>query len=65
MEILISQARQKRGLSGAELSRRANIPKSTLNELENGIRCPRLDQLENIAIALNCSINELFDSEYR
>ena len=65
MKILISHVRQKKGLSGAELSRRTNIPKSTLNELENGIRSPRLDQLEQIAIALHCGVNDLFDTEYR
>lgn len=64
MKVLISQVRKGKKLSGAELSRRANIPKTTLYELENEIRSPRLDQLERIAIALDCKINDLFESEY-
>lgn len=65
MKILISHVRKKKRLSGAELSRRANIPRTTLYELENEIRSPRLDQLERIAIALDCKISDLFDSEYK
>lgn len=65
MEILISKIKKEKGLSGAELSRRADIPSTTLNELENEIRSPRLEQLEKIAIALNCRITDLFDSEYK
>ncbi len=64
MKVLISQVRKEKKVSGAELSRRANIPKTTLYELENEIRSPRLDQLERIAIALGCKINDLFESEY-
>lgn len=64
MKILISHVRKEKRLSGAELSRRANIPKTTLYELENEIRSPRLDQLERIAMALECKISDLFESEY-
>lgn len=64
MKVLISQVRKEKKVSGAELSRRANIPKTTLYELENEIRSPRLDQLERIAIALGCKISDLFESEY-
>lgn len=63
MKILITQVRKEKGISGAELSRRTDIPKSTLNDLENELRSPRLDQLEKIAIALGCKINDLFDTE--
>ncbi len=65
MKILITQVRKEKGISGAELSRRTDIPKSTLNDLENELRSPRLDQLEKIAIALGCKINDLFDTEYK
>lgn len=65
MKILISQERQRRGISGLKLSKMTGIPKSTLHEIESGKCSPRLDQLEKIAIALNCSINSLFDSAYK
>lgn len=64
MKILISQIRKEKKLSGAELGRRADIPKTTLYELENEVRSPRLDQLERIARALDCKISDLFESEY-
>lgn len=64
MKVLISQVRKEKKVSGAELGRRANIPKTTLYELENEIRSPRLDQLERIAMALDCKISDLFESEY-
>ena len=41
------------------------IGKTTLNNIENGLVSPTLVQLEAIARALDVTMIELFDSEYK
>lgn len=65
MEILIHQNRIKRHMTLEQLAELSGISKSTLNDLENGKRSPRLEQLESIAAALGVSINDLFQSEHQ
>ena len=65
MTINIWKARTEKGISLMELSRRTGISKSALNNYENGKRQPNLLQLELIAKALNTSISNLYESEYK
>jgi DNA-binding Xre family transcriptional regulator len=65
MEIKIWEERAKRNISLLELERRTGISKSALNNYENGKRYPTLQQMEKIAIALNTSISNLYESRYK
>ena len=65
MTINIWKARTEKGISLMELSRRTGISKSALNNYENGKRQPNLLQLELIAKALDTSISNLYESEYK
>ena len=65
MTINIWKARTEKGISLMELSHRTGISKSALNNYENGKRQPNLLQLELIAKALDTSISNLYESEYK
>lgn len=65
MKILIWQARTKKGISLTELSRRTGISKGALDNYENELRSPTINQLEKIAKALGTSITNLFESPYK
>lgn len=64
MRILLYEWRHKRKLSLRKLAMITGLGKSTLNNIENGITSPTADQLEIIAIALECKISDLIDSPY-
>lgn len=65
MEILTWQARDRKNISLTELSKLTGISRSTLNNIENGKFSPKLEQLEKIAKALGCRINDLYESPYK
>lgn len=65
MEVLTWQARTKRNLTLKQLAEMTGISKTTLNTIENGKTSPTLRQLEDIAIALDMKISDLYDSEYK
>lgn len=65
MEILTWKARISRGLTLKQLEGLTGIGKTTLNNIENGLVSPSLDQLETIARALDMRITALFDSPYK
>ena len=65
MVVKIWEVRSKKGISLRELERRTGISKSALNNYENGKRYPDLLQIEKIAIALNTSISNLYESDYK
>lgn len=52
-------------MSVRKLSDMTGISKSTINDLENEVTSPTLDELEAIAVALDVGINDLFDSPYK
>ena len=56
MEILTWQARTKRGLSLRQLEALTGISRTTLNNIENGLVSPTLQELETIARALDMKI---------
>lgn len=65
MELLIWRERTKKGMTLRELSAKTGISKSALDNYENGVRSPNLNQLEMIAKALDTSITNLFESPYK
>lgn len=65
MEILTWQARTEKNLTLYQLAELTSISKSALNNIENGKTSPTLRQLEAIAKALNVSMTDLFDSDYK
>lgn len=64
MKIRVWEARRKRGYTLARLSEETKISKSTLNNIENERVSPKFRQLELIAGALSCKMNDLVDSKY-
>jgi len=56
----IKMCRSRRGLSQAELARRAGCSVSYMSLLENNQRDPTLSTVEKIALALNVPIGILF-----
>lgn len=48
-----------------QLAKKTGIGKSTLNNIENEKTSPNLFQLETIAIALDCRISDLYESEHK
>ena len=65
MVIKIWEARSSLGISLTELSRRTGISVSALWNYENGRRDQGIKTLEKIAKALNTSISNLYDSDYK
>lgn len=65
MEVLTWQARNKKSLTLKQLEAATGIGKTTLNNIENGLVSPTLNQLEAIARALDVKISDLYDSVYK
>lgn len=59
----IKAARQKAGLSQEELAGIVKTTKSTISKYENGLRQPRIEQLQAIAAALGVSVGSLLGYE--
>lgn len=55
-----AKKRDEKGLRDADISRMADISKSTLSEWKAGRSNPKIDKLLRIASALDCSIHELY-----
>lgn len=65
MQILTWQARTNKGLTLKQLEAMTGIGKTTLNNIENGLVSPTLQQLETIARALGVKISDMYESEYK
>ena len=65
MEVYTWQARINKGMTLKQLEIATGIGKTTLTNIENGLVSPTLVQLEAIARALDVTMIELFDSEYK
>lgn len=61
----IAKIRSKKGYSIRKLAMKTGMSKSTIFRLENDKISLDIRRLEKIAIALNCKITDLFDSEYK
>jgi transcriptional regulator with XRE-family HTH domain len=56
----IKKRRLKLGLSQEELSEKAKLDLTSINEIENGSRNPSVKTVHKIALALKTPISELF-----
>lgn len=65
MKILTYEARTAKGLTLEALAKKADLGKSTIQNIETGKVSPTLDQLERIAAALDTKITALFISKYK
>lgn len=65
MKVLLWEMRTKKNCTLMQLTKKTGIGKSTLNNIENGKTSPTLFQLETIAIALDCHISDLYESDYK
>ncbi len=65
MKILIWEARQTEKVTLEQLAELTGISRTTLNEIENHKRSPKMIQMEAIAKALNVRISDLYESEYK
>ena len=59
----VARRRQLLKMSQAELSEKLYIAPDVISRVENGYIAPRFGRIEQIAIALNCSVSELFREE--
>lgn len=65
MEMRIWEARTKKNLTLVQLAKKTGLSKSFLQLAETNQRSPRICDLEKIAKALDCRIQDLYDSEYK
>lgn len=59
------QARKEKKLTLKQLEELTGIGKTTLNNIENGLVSPTMQQMEKIAHALEVRITDLFESDYK
>lgn len=65
MKIKLAKIRNEKNISIRQLSIKTEIPKSTLSDIENEkVSFKLLHQLEKIAIALDCKIGDIVESDY-
>lgn len=65
MKIMVYDARKKKGISIRELANRTGISKSAINYIENEKTSPTMQNMEKLAKALDTTIEDLYDSEYK
>lgn len=66
MKILLWDIRhKKKGMTLEKLAEKCGISKSTLQRIEKGEVSPTMDTMEKLAIALEVSIFDLFESEQK
>lgn len=57
----IKEVRKSRGLTQPALAEMVNVDAKYISRIETGSSSPSLDTLENISIALDIEVKELFD----
>lgn len=57
--------RKKQGLSQVQLAEKLNITQGAVSQWERGLSKPKSEILPELAKALNCTIDELFEEERR
>lgn len=65
VEVKTWQERQKKGLTLRQLEELTGIGKTTLNNIENGLVSPTLNQIEAIARALGVNMSDLYTSDIK
>ena len=59
----IIKLRKKQGLSQVQLAEKLNITQGAVSQWEMGLSKPKSEILPELARALNCTIDDLFDEE--
>lgn len=57
--------RKKQGLSQVQLAEKLNITQGAVSQWEMGLSKPKSEILPELAKALNCTIDDLFEEEKR
>lgn len=65
MKILLQEYMYSKNLTIRQISAATKIPKSTISNIYNGKRIPRMDTMEQLAKGLKIRITDLFDSPYK
>ena len=63
MKNKIKHFREKLGISQAALSKKLDVSQSTVAMWETGENVPKTNTLPELAKALNCSIDDLFEDK--
>ena len=56
MATTLKTARERKGISGADLAKAVGVNKSTISRLENGLRAPMHATAQRIEKVLGCAI---------
>lgn len=57
---MVTEQREKKGISQNQLARMSGVPQSVISDIESGkTKAPRIDTLMAIAAALGMTVNEL------
>lgn len=64
LKILLRQIRLNRGLTLEQMEDLTDVPKTTLNSIENEKVSPKFETLEKIAEGLKVKIKDIIESEY-
>jgi transcriptional regulator with XRE-family HTH domain len=59
----ISRLRKKQGLSQVQLAEKLNITQGAVSQWEMGLSNPKSEILPELAKALDCTIDELFEDD--
>lgn len=65
MRILLDKIMYSKNLTVRQVSIMTGIPKSTINDIMNHKKIPRMDTMEKLAAGLKVKISDLYDSEYK
>lgn len=64
-KIIIKDLRKNKNLTQKQLAQKAGLSQSTISDLEDGTKSPRLKTLDKIATALEIPTHELFITNKR
>lgn len=65
MRILLDKIMYSKNLTVRQVSIMTGIPKSTINDVMNHKKMPRMDTMEKLAAGLKIKISDLYDSDYK
>lgn len=65
MRILLDKIMYSKNLTVRQVSIMTGIPRSTINDIMNHKKMPRMDTMEKLAIGLKIKISDLYDSDYK
>lgn len=65
LKILLDEIMYSKNLSVRQVSIMTGIPKSTIYDIMNGKKFPRMDIMEMIAAGLKMRISDLYESPYK